>query len=339
MNNDYGAEITEYLKTHGNICDGFMGIRVSSNKISIPVKDKDGNILFHKHRVFGQNMKYLYDKGSKVSLFGVDNIDYLKEMIYITEGEFDAMALYKIGRNAVSSTGGALSWQDSFNEQIKMFYETSKLSAIAIVYDNDKAGAMGAYKTWSSLAESNMVSFMVIIPKSHGKDVCDHINNSLHAEIMCIPRFFLPFKKTRKAGYSKAEVQKSLKEIFEALQKMKWDSDYNDKVVYIDVFKSNIAEELKFLKRTTSKKHYTETIDVKQIPISDFVQFDNRGFAQCLFHADKSPSMIYNGFNSNFPNTVKCFACGKFGSVVDVIMAQKSCEFKEAVNFLKSKII
>jgi hypothetical protein len=66
-------------------------------------------------------------------------------------------------------------------------------------------------------------------------------------------------------------------------------------------------------------------------PIDDFVTFRNNT-AKCLWHKDITPSLHY------YPktNSVFCFACGKYGDVIDVVMALRNCDFKEAVNFLNN---
>ena len=59
--------------------------------------------------------------------------------------------------------------------------------------------------------------------------------------------------------------------------------------------------------------------------------------AQCLFHDDSRPSMVYNDDMTQFPNTVKCYSCGAFGSVIDVVMKVENTDFKGAVAILKEK--
>jgi len=45
--------------------------------------------------------------------------------------------------------------------------------------------------------------------------------------------------------------------------------------------------------------------------------------------------MWYNDFDSAYPNTVKCYSCGKFGDIIDIVMAIENVGFKDALNLLK----
>ena len=96
------------------------------------------------------------------------------------------------------------------------------------------------------------------------------------------------------------------------------------------------------LKRLTPiEKYYLfipngKTVDVsevKDIPISDYVEFNRAGFAKCLWHTEKTGSMKL------YPqeNKVKCFGCGEGGDIIDVIQIINGCEFKEALKFLSNK--
>lgn len=67
----------------------------------------------------------------------------------------------------------------------------------------------------------------------------------------------------------------------------------------------------------------------KLVPIDSIVHF-TRGFAPCLWHDEKTPSMKYYKKN----NKVHCFGCGKGGDVIDVMQQIKQCDVKTAVQFL-----
>jgi rubrerythrin len=84
-----------------------------------------------------------------------------------------------------------------------------------------------------------------------------------------------------------------------------------------------------------SKKSYDKISveDVKQIPISDFIEFRNNKH-KCLWHDEKTPSMHYN----RSKNTVKCFGCGKFADVIDVVQELYKVDFVDALKILKNKI-
>tara|TARA_R110000868_G_scaffold175724_1_gene412899 strand:- start:64 stop:567 length:504 start_codon:yes stop_codon:yes gene_type:complete len=68
----------------------------------------------------------------------------------------------------------------------------------------------------------------------------------------------------------------------------------------------------------------------KAVPIETLLSFNRSGFANCIWHNEKSPSMKYYKRD----NSVHCFGCGKSGDAIDVAMVQWSCDFKEAVRRL-----
>jgi hypothetical protein len=71
--------------------------------------------------------------------------------------------------------------------------------------------------------------------------------------------------------------------------------------------------------------------DVKDIPITDFVEFNRANKAKCLWHDDNNPSMQY------YPktNTVYCWSCGHHGDVISVVQSLHNCTFQEALKILK----
>ena len=77
---------------------------------------------------------------------------------------------------------------------------------------------------------------------------------------------------------------------------------------------------------------------VKDIPCTDIIDFerkDGRIKAKCPWHSDNDPSLVY------YPkeNNVYCFACGKYGDVIDLYRALKGVDFKTALKELKKLIL
>lgn len=68
----------------------------------------------------------------------------------------------------------------------------------------------------------------------------------------------------------------------------------------------------------------------REVPITNFVQFNRAGFAKCLWHNESTGSLKY------YPkdNKTHCFGCQAGGDVVDVVMQMHHLGFKEAVAFL-----
>lgn len=69
----------------------------------------------------------------------------------------------------------------------------------------------------------------------------------------------------------------------------------------------------------------------KNVPITNFMEFNRSGFTNCLWHSEKTGSLKYN----KKLNRVYCFgACGKGYDVVDVVQKMFNYSFSEAINFL-----
>lgn len=66
----------------------------------------------------------------------------------------------------------------------------------------------------------------------------------------------------------------------------------------------------------------------KEYPIENLVEVNGKGFALCVNHDDKKPSMLTRG------NYAHCFSCGYTGSVIDVAMKVKGMDFISAVKAL-----
>lgn len=324
--------IEKYLRDHNltpQDAENF-GLKISDslNKISIPIKDADGKILFWKSRHFDPGPKYKYDRGATVQLFGFGIKASVFRPTYIVEGEMDAMALWASNHAAISSTGGAMSWQTEWNEKLKT---TDLVSGFRIVYDRDAAGAQGTFRVWNSLQESGINASVGALPINYGKDISEYIQ---------INKAFSITPEIRFVKFSSKSLEKNKDAKIDALRKIIREIDVYEKEfpefwTILQVFRENLVQELRFLQKPKVKLEGTDLKIVKQVPITNYVQFKH-GLAPCVFHSDSNPSMVYNPPESQFPNTVKCFSCGHFGSVIDVVMAQNRCDFKAAVDIIKN---
>lgn len=72
-----------------------------------------------------------------------------------------------------------------------------------------------------------------------------------------------------------------------------------------------------------------DILRAKQVSIRNFIKVDRANKALCIFHNERTPSMHVYGSNK-----FNCFSCGKSGSVVDIVMQQNNCTFKEAIKKL-----
>ena len=127
---------------------GFDGER-----LTIPIPNEKGDWLFAKRRTMpgsSAEPRYLYPSGAQAALYG---IEYLKGADYavICEGELDALILRSKAITAVTSTGGAGTFDPSWTEVFK------DIPALYIVYDNDDAGRKGALKVGKLLPRAKIV--------------------------------------------------------------------------------------------------------------------------------------------------------------------------------------
>ena len=99
----------------------------------------------------GIEAKYIMIGGSRVGIFNGEILWTVRD-VTICEGEIDAMLLNQYGYNAVTSTGGAGSWQADW---ARLF---TGVQNIYLLFDNDKAGRDGALRVRQSLARARIVT-------------------------------------------------------------------------------------------------------------------------------------------------------------------------------------
>lgn len=96
-----------------------------------------------------------------------------------------------------------------------------------------------------------------------------------------------------------------------------------------DLFKEkdNLKDKLRYvgIKFTNDK-----LMAAKQVPISDYLDFNSAGFARCLWHNEKTPSL----HKITGKNKVYCFGCGKTADIVDIVMEQNGCSLPEALKII-----
>lgn len=344
MNKD--TKLQNYLDEH-QLTDDVMrrwNLSCHGEKITIPVRDMHNGrkFKFRKYRHLSGDVKYSYDKGSTMELFGAFLIRDTTTDIFITEGEFKAIALNELlakplvsGREnytvAVSSTGGAMSFKPEW-------FELLKGRDVHILLDNDKPGHDGAMILWAKLQRIEGIKSVRVYNLPDGyKDINEYIYdhdsiawNEMIPESLSLTCIQSPKRTVRLRG------------IREFLSKVQ---EYEFKV-YTDVHRYFISKLREIANAEMVANQYRDPKDIvvhgeslddiKKIPIDSIIKFKN-GVAPCLFHPDNNPSMHYNGFNSAFPNTVKCYSCGKFADVIDVVMAINNVDFKGALEILKGK--
>ncbi len=127
---------------------GFDGER-----LTVPVSDGKGTWLFAKRRALPDSEsepKYLYPKGAKAALYGIESLQGAS-MAVICEGELDALVLHSNGIAAVSSTGGAGTFEETWIDIFK------DITSLYVIYDNDEAGRRGALRVGKMLPSAKIV--------------------------------------------------------------------------------------------------------------------------------------------------------------------------------------
>jgi len=79
---------------------------------------------------------------------------------------------------------------------------------------------------------------------------------------------------------------------------------------------------------------YNDIYNAKATPIENFLDFNNQGFARCVFHEERTGSLkLYRD-----TNRFKCFGgCGKSGDVIDIVMQLNKVDFINAIKFILNK--
>lgn len=285
-----------------------FNIKFENNRIIIPVYDIDGKFLFNKYRrnpAFDLNdngPKYTYDKGGKVTLYCADKIKDEKRVL-IVEGENDCMACWSHNLPAVTSTGGANSFQESWGELFKD-------KEVIIIYDNDNAGCMGALKTLLIIPHARVV----ILPKEAGtKDICDYYTKGGDLrDLIETSKHYIDVEKVRAERNELRAKWRTEDHVFHDIWLEWWD---------------NQQEQNKQSKKTI--EYDNEVKQAKSVLIEDIIPVGYDHKALCLWHTEKTPSMHIYDDNHFF-----CFACGKHGDVIDIVMEKEKVDFKSAVKWL-----
>lgn len=323
-----------------------FGLSWNGREIVIPVRDDAGVFLFNKYRrdpfTTDETIpKYRYEKGASSVLFNAETLNDATPdaPIFIVEGELDCMAVENIGIKAVTTTGGAGTFEEEWAKRLAAF------SNVIICFDNDAAGIKGAIHVQSMIPHARIL----FLPPKEGKDVTDYLKTHANQEFLSLKAESFPIPLDCDDTRDKKMVRAKIREFKdacvlvqtrrrEAIQARQGTAHLDIMVEYL----SNRYALYQRAERNLSRVPYTgsgdKVIAAKQVPITNFVKFNRQGYAPCLWHSEKTASMFYNKENkSKFPNTVKCFGCGAMGDAVDVTMLIHNLDFTEAVKFLTNQ--
>ncbi len=147
-------------------------------------------------------------------------------------------------------------------------------------------------------------------------------------------------EKLRQLNLSKKESEKSVNKLNVPVTKKEYyisiiNGFFDNDIIKAENHIKRLTGILLYLENKVSdkSKNYIDIKKIKSIPITNFVKFNSARFAFSVWNeTEKTPSMYY------YPatNTVRCFSTGRSGDVIDIIMAQRKCDFKEACKFLQS---
>lgn len=306
---------------------GEAKLSITNGRLTIPVMDKEENTLFRKYRKepwdTTNSPKYLYEKGGTISLYGV-HFPSRSNRLLVTEGELDTMALLTCGYDAVSSTGGTLSWQSSW-----------VLDRVpTILLDNDEAGIKGAIRT------ALMVGKCIIswVPSGYGKDVSDvlmkydkeFLYKMIDDPIRQIPLDFTGMDKRKDIVAKKKELLAIAKEM----------SESPGRQIIVGIYKKLIDLEKSLVKPKPLQHDEAYSYNLaraKNYPIEHLLKVE-RGMATCPFHnngQEKTPSFNVKN-NRGF-----CFGgCEdrKPKDVIDIYMKLHNVDHTTAVKTLSGSL-
>jgi len=281
--------------------------------IVIPVYDIEGNFIFNKYRrspLSNEGPKYKYDRGGKVSLYGIHKAKDCNPIL-ITEGEKDCLVAWSHNIPAVTSTGGAQSFQDEWKDYFLPKEDGEFAKDIIICYDNDHAGAEGLVKTLDILPWAKV---MFIPDMPNVKDISDYVNvgGNLH-ELL----------KTARKFESIDEVTEDRSRRIATFQSVY----FHDAYIKAHTKVANVHAE---------RKTYSNDVvtNARAYPITNLMEF-KKNTARCPFHNEKTPSLHY------YPKTNTCYCfggCGKSYDAIDIYSKLNGVKFREAVEQLNKLV-
>ena len=276
-----------------------------SDRIIFPVHDTEGVFLFNKYRRSPTDMvspKYTYDIGGKVSLYAWHKAREHKAIL-ITEGEKDCLVAWSANMPAVTSTGGAMSFQKDW---IDLFFDKE----VTILLDNDKAGGEGMVRILDMLPSAK-VAFIPDMPNV--KDIADYVGVGGDLQELL---------RTARVFGDMAEVVEDRIRRIALFQSVHFHDAYikrHTQAVYRNTRKVALSSD------TVSR--------AREYPITQLMDFDSFKKTTCPFHNEKTPSLAY------YPKTNSCYCfggCGRAYDSIDIYRHRTGCTFTEAVKYLSN---
>ena len=270
----------------------------NGQRIMIPIFNRAGELVFFRLAKDPDDQsnspKILASPGSRVELYGWEQVGKHPQAIIICEGEFDKLVLESNGFSAVTSTGGAgtfrLEWAEEFKE-IELVY---------VCFDRDSAGRSGARWMGQIIPHAKIVELPQEI--GEGGDVTD---------------FFAHFKHSR---------EDFLKLLEEARPAPPLGKSIASPPVNAPIANSAYPP---FGGRVERIKR---AVPIAKI-IERYVTLRPSGKSLtglCPFHEDHNPSLVVSPTTSTF----RCYGCGKHGDVISFLQEIENLSFNQALNAL-----
>lgn len=143
------------------------GLHMALRSIVIPVIGPKGR-LFNKYRrdpAIDHDQKFFFDPGSKRTLYRAETVPDAS-LLFICEGELDALRAVSDGFHAVSSTNGARSWDHKWSP---LFFGKT----VIVWYDADVAGLAGGHEVANSVSAYADKTYIVQHDPALGKDLTE----------------------------------------------------------------------------------------------------------------------------------------------------------------------
>jgi len=301
--NKLHADWFNHQKITSEVLETFGVKTHDDGNIAFPVYNEQGDFLFNKYRRSPERSdgaKYTYDKGGSITLYGW-HLAKEHDTILITEGEKDCLVAWSHNIPAVTSTGGAMSFQ---LEWVDLF----EGKTVIVCFDNDKAGGQGMAKVYKMF--EGKCKLMFIPERTNVKDISDYVTS----------------------GGDLHKLIRSAKVVDDI------EDDRNERIsmwksVHFHDCMIKEAEALERRKKTVrSDKNFGSDIEkAKAYPIPQILDFV-KGKAKCPFHNEKTASLHYY----EKTNTTYCFGgCGKSYDAIDIYQKKFDVSVKTAIKELK----
>ena len=154
--------IDKYLEEHSlskDFVEKVLGWRFDEEKISIPVYDTDGTLLFTRYRHLTGTTKFSADKGSHPTLYALQLIKDENNII-LCEGEPDAARLWQEGIPATTATSGVKTFSEKLVTPLMG-------KTVSIILDNDEAGFSTIEKYYNTLNNAGIDTTILTLPKEY----------------------------------------------------------------------------------------------------------------------------------------------------------------------------